>query len=104
MSKRQKKVTHLHFKLLDVKKEITLVWVNVLLAVCEDLPMVILTASWVLITDTFLQPIVLFSMLMSAGSVYLKCGKLLAVKRFLDEKTDLAERLHRNWLKLNSIE
>ena len=83
---------------------ITLVWVNVLLAVLEDAPMVTLTAAYVSATKVPAKPLVLVSMLMSAGAVYLKCGKLLTVKGLLDQKKDLFERLQRNAAKLTANE
>ena len=83
---------------------ITLVWVNVLLAVLEDVPMVTLTAAYVSATKVPAKPLVLVSMLMSAGAVYLKCGKLLVVKGLFDQKKDLSDRLHRKAHKLTSNE
>ena len=83
---------------------ITLVWVNVLLAVLEDAPMVTLTAAYATATKVPPKPLVLVSMLMSAGAVYLKCGKLLTVKGLIDQKKDLFERLQRNAAKLTANE
>ena len=82
---------------------ITLIWVGVMLAIIEDVPMVCLTTPYVLRIEkvpTLMQVqmhpsmntpnaclfllmhahLQLISMLMSAGAIYLKCGKLLVLK------------------------
>ena len=95
------------------KQAITLVWVNVGLAVCEDIPMLILTLMYINKLDRRPDLLMLISMMMSAGmvcerrimigvhlckilQVYLKCGKLLLVKGLFDTKKDLNARLLRN--------
>ena len=86
---------------------------NVGLAVCEDFPMLILTLSYIQNLDQKPDATMLISMMMSAGmvymcwirvrchagkilQVYLKCGKVLLVKSFIDTKNDLSGRLLRN--------
>lgn len=68
--------------------------------------MLTLTVAYVFATGRTveLEPTFLLSMLMSAGAVHLKCGKLLVVKGLFDQKKDLSDRLHRNALKLTSNE
>ena len=85
---RQQKVVALQGKLGDTKKvvllrnaclpyqkglaseqAITLVWVNVGLAVCEDIPMLILTLLYITKLDQKPDLMMLISMMMSAGMV-----------------------------------
>ena len=112
-SKRQQKVVMLNSKLQDTKKVITLIWVNVLLACCEDIPMVTLTFLYVQrlrmpksLGGLAMAPstAALISMLMSAGAIHFKLGKLLLYKGPLDQKNDLNQRLQCNVNELTSEE
>ena len=95
------------------KQAIILVWVNIGLAVCEDIPMLVLTLVYINNLSQKPDAAMLISMVMSGGMVcmhcisvqfhsckslqaFLKCGKLLLVKGLLDTKKDLDERLLRN--------
>ena len=52
---------------------ITLVWVNVGLAVCEDMPMLILTLMYINNLGKKPDAMMLISMMMSAGMVCVRC-------------------------------
>ena len=79
-------------------------YVNIALALFEDVPMGTLTFVYVMRLDGKPETMQLVSMMMSAGMVYLKCGKLLNYKNLLDDKKDLTSRIEHTMAKLTAEE
>ena len=83
----------------------TLLWVNFMLALLEDVPMLSLTFAYVLrlqgTHESCVTPVFIVSMMMSAGAVYLKFGGLIYFPLLDDQKKHLEDRIARkavNWL------
>ena len=80
----------------------TLLWVNIMLALLEDVPMLSLTFAYVLRQGAQAEkPVFIVSMMMSAGAIYLKFGGLIYFPLLADQKKLLENRIASkaaNWL------
>ena len=80
----------------------TLLWVNIMLALLEDVPMLSLTFAYVLRQGAQAEkPVFIVSMMMSAGAIYLKFGGLIYFPLLADQKKHLENQIASkaaNWL------
>ena len=83
-------------------KDRTLLWVNIMLALLEDVPMLSLTFAYVLRQGAQAEkPVFIVSMMMSAGAIYLKFGGLIYFPLLADQKKHLENQIASkaaNWL------